>query len=60
MIQEIRNTNKHQDYESISEIHTSFKSVIQTSHDIIKAHGGEIKVVTNADDGTMSTFVLPE
>lgn len=28
------------------------KSVIQTSYDIIKAHGGEIKVETKESDGT--------
>ena len=28
-----------------------FKSVIQTIYDIIKAHGGEIKVETKVDEG---------
>ena len=29
-----------------------FKSVIQTSYDIIKAHGGEINVETKEGEGT--------
>ncbi len=33
-----------------------FKSVIQTSYDIIKAHGGEIKVETKEGEG--STFII--
>ncbi len=33
-----------------------FKSVIQTSYDIIKAHGGEIKVETKEGEGT--TFII--
>ncbi len=32
------------------------KSVIQTSYDIIKAHGGEIKVETN--EGAGSKFII--
>ena len=28
------------------------KSVIQTTYDIVKAHGGEIKVVTKEGEGT--------
>ena len=40
----------------ISEIHKSFKSVIQMSYDIIKAHGGEIKVETKGEEG--STFII--
>jgi signal transduction histidine kinase len=30
--------------------------VIQTSYDIIKAHGGEIKVETKVDEGNSDTF----
>lgn len=33
-----------------------FKSVIQTSYDIIKTHGGEIKVETK--EGEYSTFTI--
>ncbi len=33
-----------------------YKSVIQTSYDIIKAHGGEIKVETKEGEG--SEFVI--
>ncbi len=33
-----------------------FKSVIQTSYDIIKAHGGEIKVETKEGEG--ATFII--
>ena len=40
----------------ISEIHKSNKSVIQTSYDIIKAHGGEIKVETK--EGEETTFII--
>ena len=43
-----------------------FKSVIQTSYDIIKAHGGEIKVETSPafeagkeGKGTIFTIQLP-
>ena len=35
------------------------KSVIQTSYDIVKAHGGEIKVKTNENEGTTFTIQLP-
>ncbi len=40
----------------ISEILTSNKSVIQIIYDIIKAHGGEIKVKTKKGEGT--TFII--
>ncbi len=33
-----------------------FKSVIQTSYDIVKAHGGELKVETKKRTG--STFII--
>lgn len=35
------------------------KSVIQTSYDIVKAHGGEIKVETKENEGTEFTISLP-
>jgi len=36
--------------EEISEIHQSVESVILTNYDIVKAHGGEIKVETKEDE----------
>jgi signal transduction histidine kinase len=33
--------------------------VIQTSYDIVKAQGGEIKVNTKENEGTTFTIVLP-
>ncbi len=36
-----------------------FKSVIQTSYDIIKAHGGEIKVESKEVEGTTFIIQLP-
>ena len=36
-----------------------FKSVIQTSYDIIKAHGGEIKVESKEGEGTEFIIQLP-
>ena len=36
-----------------------FESVIQTIYDIIKAHGGEIKVNTNENEGTEFIISLP-
>ena len=36
-----------------------FKSVIQMIYDIIKAHGGEIKVETKEGVGTEFTIQLP-
>jgi signal transduction histidine kinase len=36
-----------------------FKSVIQTSYDIIKAHGGEIKVETKESEGSKFIIQLP-
>ena len=35
------------------------KSVIQTSYDIIKAHGGEIKVETKEGNGAEFIIQLP-
>ena len=35
------------------------KSVIQTSYDIVKAHGGELKVATKEGEGTEFTIHLP-
>ena len=36
-----------------------FKSVIQTIYDIVKAHGGEIKVETKQNEGTTFIIQLP-
>ena len=36
-----------------------FKSVIQTVYDIVKAHGGELKVETNEGEGTEFIVQLP-
>ena len=33
-----------------------YKSVIQTSYDIIKAHGGQLKVETKVEEGNSDTF----
>ena len=35
------------------------KSVIQTTHDIVKAHGGELKVETKEGEGSTFTIQLP-
>ena len=35
------------------------KSVIQTIYDIVKAHGGEIKVETRAGEGSEFIIELP-
>jgi signal transduction histidine kinase len=43
----------------ISEIHQSVKSVIQTTNNIIKAHGGEIKAETKEGEGTEFIIHLP-
>jgi hypothetical protein len=37
-----------------------FKSVIQTSYDIVKAHGREIKEESKEGEGTEFTISLPE
>ncbi len=36
-----------------------FKSVIQTSYDIVKAHGGELKVETKEGEGSEFIIQLP-
>jgi hypothetical protein len=43
--------------ESVKSINL-WKSVIPTSYDILKAHGGEFKVVTKAGEGTMFTITI--
>ena len=43
----------------ISENHKSNKSVVQTINDIIKAHGGEIKVETKEGEGSEFIIKLP-
>ena len=35
------------------------KSVIQTTHDIVKAHGNEIKVETKQEEGSTFTIQIP-
>ena len=35
------------------------KSVIQTIYDIVKAHGGELKVETKEGEGTEFIILLP-
>jgi two-component system, NtrC family, sensor kinase len=44
--------------ESVKSINP-FKSVIQTSYDIIKAHGGEIKVESKEGEGSEFMIQLP-
>ena len=36
-----------------------FKSVIQTSYDIVKSHGGELKVETKEGEGSEFIIQLP-
>lgn len=36
------------------------KSVIQTNYDIVKAHGGELKVETKEGEGSEFIIVLPQ
>ena len=36
-----------------------YKSVIQTSYDIVKAHGGSLHLYTNADAGSIFVIELP-
>ena len=43
---------------SVKSIHPC-KSVIQTSYDIVKENGGEIKVNTKDGEGTEFTIQLP-
>ena len=43
----------------ISEIHQSKKSVMQTKYDIVKAHGGEIKINSNQAEGAEFIIQLP-
>ena len=43
---------------SVQSVHPC-KSVIQTSYDIIKAHGGEIKVESKEGEGTEFIIQLP-
>jgi len=35
------------------------KSVVQTNYDIVKAHGGELKVETEEGEGSEFTIELP-
>ena len=43
---------------SVKSIHL-WQSVIQTSYEIVKAHGGEIKVESREAEGTTFTITLP-
>ena len=52
-INEIKRNQK-----SVQSVHLS-KSVIQTSYDIVKAHGGEIKVETKEGEGSEFIISLP-
>ena len=36
-----------------------FKSVIQTSYDIVKAHDGELKVETKEGEGSVFIILIP-
>ena len=49
-INEIKRNQK-----SVQSVHLC-KSVIQTSYDIVKAHGGELRVVTK--EGERSEFII--
>ena len=42
---------KKRNQKSVQSVHP-YKSVIQTNSDIVKAHGGELKVETKVDEGT--------
>ena len=48
----------HKQIKSVQSIHPC-KYVVQISYDIIKAHGGEIKVNTKENEGTEFTISLP-
>ena len=43
---------------SVKSIHPC-QSVILTMHDIVKAHGGEIRVESKENEGTEFTILLP-
>ena len=43
---------------SVQSIHPC-KSVIQTNYDIVKAHGGELKVETKEGEGSEFVIQLP-
>ena len=52
-INEIKRNQK-----SVQSVHLC-KSVIQTSYDIVKAHGGELKVETKEGEGSEFIIQLP-
>ena len=52
-INEIKRNQK-----SVQSVHL-YKSLIQTSYDIVKAHGGEIKVDTKEGEGSEFIISLP-
>lgn len=43
---------------SVESIHLC-KSVIQTNYDIVKAHGGKLKVETQEGEGSQFMVILP-
>jgi K+-sensing histidine kinase KdpD len=49
---------KKRNQKSVQSIHPC-KSVIQTSYDIVKAHGGELKVETKEGEGSEFIVQLP-
>lgn len=46
-------------YDKIGEILKSIKSVKQTSYDIVKAHGGELKVESKEGEGSEFMVEIP-
>ena len=43
---------------SVQSLHPC-KSVVQTIYDIVKAHGGELRVETKANEGSEFIILLP-
>ena len=55
----MKHSNKiKRNQKSVKSIHP-YKSVIQPNYNIIKAHGGEIKVETKEGEGTEFIIQLP-
>jgi K+-sensing histidine kinase KdpD len=50
---------KRSSFKMISEIHKSVPSVILTIYDIVKAHGGELKVETIEGEGSVFNIQIP-
>ena len=51
-------TRKEKKIKSVQSIHP-WQSVIQTTYDIVKAHGGELKVETKEGEGSAFIILLP-